>query len=212
MLFYSLPMGRRSDHSRDELVALILSTGHTLLAEVGLSRFSAREVAKRIGYSVGTILNLFDSVDGLLAAINTRTFDLWATHLRERLGTPDDDRIAALVDGYFGFARAHPALWTAIYEHRLPPGMSLSDEDHAARGALTEIVIAEVAAALSATTDDIAPLARSLVAIVHGHCTFAISGAWDLMGEKAPEAAALARVREVLSAHRTVAPSMPSKG
>ncbi len=199
-------MGRRSDHSRDELVALILSTGHDLLAEVGLPRFSAREVAKRIGYSVGTILNLFGSVDGLLAAINTRTFDLWATHLRERLARADTDRIAALVDGYFGFARAHPALWTAIYEHRLPPGMSLSDEDHAARGALTEIVVAEVAAALSATPADVAPLARSLVAIVHGHCTFAISGAWDLMGEKAPEAAALARVREVLAAHRPVHP------
>ena len=44
-------MGRRSDHTRDELEQLIVGAGHTLLAEVGYQRFSAREVAKRIGYS-----------------------------------------------------------------------------------------------------------------------------------------------------------------
>jgi len=40
---------------------------------------------------------------------------------------------------------------------------------------------------------------RSLIATVHGHCAFAIGGAWALMGEEAPESAALARVREALA-------------
>lgn len=48
--------------------------------------------------------------------------------------------------------------------------------------------------------DDLATLARSLIATIHGHCSFAISGAWALMGEAAPEAAALARVRQALAA------------
>ncbi len=190
-------MGRRSDHSRGELEALIVDAGHALMAEVGFARFSAREVAKRVGYSVGTIYNLFGSYDRLVLAINTRTFGLWAAHLRARLAESGKDRIAALVRGYFAFARAHPHLWMAIYDHRLPPGMAMPEVDEAARGELTAIVAAEVARALGAEAGA-AALTRSLVATVHGHCHFALMGAFALMGEDDPEGAALARVREAL--------------
>lgn len=194
-------MGRRSDHSREELRALILSTGHELMAETGFARFSAREVAKRIGYAIGTIYNVFGTHDALLAAINTRTFAIWTDALRFRLEAGGSDRIGALVHGYFGFAQAHANLWTAIYDHHLPDGMALSAEDELVRGQLTEIVVHEVAAALGRAPDDaVGALARSLIATVHGHCAFALSGAWALMGEADPASAALARVRESLAA------------
>jgi AcrR family transcriptional regulator len=193
-------MGRRSDHSRDELEALILSAGARLMAEVGLARFSAREVAKRIGYSIGTIHNVFGSYDRLVAAINTRSFTLWAAHLRAQLASAGGDRIAALVAGYFEFARDNANLWNAIFDHHLPEGFELPPEDRERRAELTEIVIAEVAHALGRVPDEgVATLARSLVATVHGHCVFALSGAWALMGEAAADAAALARVREALA-------------
>ncbi|UVO51150.1 TetR/AcrR family transcriptional regulator [Sphingomonas sp. SUN019] len=193
-------MGRRSDHSREELEALILATGAALMAEVGLARFSAREVAKRIGYSIGTIHNVFGSYDRLVMAINTQTFGLWAEHLRLHFEQASDDRIAVLVEGYFSFARANVHRWSAIYGHHLPDEMALPEADRAARGVLTEIVVQEVARALGRVPDEaVAALSRSLIATVHGHCAFAISGAWALMGEAAPEVAALKRVREALA-------------
>jgi len=193
-------MGRRSDHSRVELEVLILDAGAGLMAEVGMARFSAREVAKRIGYSIGTIHNVFGTHDRLVAAINTRTFGLWAAHLRARLEQAGEDRIAALVAGYFEFARTNTHLWNAIYDHHLPDEFVLPQQDQEARAILTEVVIGEVARALARAPDDaIATLTRSLIATVHGHCVFAIGGAWALMGEEAPEAAALARVREALA-------------
>ena len=196
-------MGRRSDHSRDELEALILARGTALVAEGGLAHFSAREVAKRVGYSIGTTHNVFGSYDRLVMAINTLSFGLWAAHLREALDAAGDDRIATLVNGYFGFARAQTNLWNAIYDHRLPADMVLPEADQAARGVLTEIVIAEVAHALRRAPDEaVVALSRSLIATVHGHCSFEISGAWALMGAAAPEAAALARVREALAGQR----------
>lgn len=198
-------MGRRSDHSRAELEALILREGHGLMAEVGFARFSAREVAKRAGYSIGTIYNVFGSYDRLALAINTRTFALWAEHLRAALAEAGADRIAALVRGYFAFARAHPHLWMAIYDHRLPPDMTMPAEDEATRTALTAIVAGEIGRALGAERHDLAALTRSLVATVHGHCHFALTGAFALMGEPDPEAAALARVRETLSAAKVAA-------
>src|SRR5271169_6477740 len=101
-------MGRRSDHTRAELRELLVAEACRQLSEVGLARFSARDVAKRIGYSVGTLYNVFGSYDELMLAINARTLSLWLTHLRTRLAeSGDDDRIATLVRGYFEFAIAH---------------------------------------------------------------------------------------------------------
>src|SRR6188768_1462375 len=103
-------MGRRSDHSRAELEALILAEGHALMAEAGYARFSAREVAKRAGYSIGTIYNVFGSHNRLVMAINSRTFSLWAAAMRARLDADPADRIAVLVESYFDFASANPNL------------------------------------------------------------------------------------------------------
>ena len=194
-------MGRRSDHSREELEALIVAEGHRLLAETGFARFSAREVAKRIGYSIGTIYNVFADLDRLMMAINGRTFVLWAAFLRERLAAAQGDRIEALVDGYFRFAAENRNLWMAIYDHRLAPGEPTPESYAARRRALTEIVVAEIARVLpDAAQDQSIPLARSLVATVHGHCFFALNGTFALLGEPDPQGAALARVRETLAA------------
>jgi AcrR family transcriptional regulator len=195
-------MGRRSDHTREELQALILAEGQALLAEVGYARFSAREVAKRIGYSIGTIFNVFGSHDALLTALNSQTFVLWAEALRAKLEAAGHDRIAALVEGYFDFAEGNPNLWMAIYDHRLPPEIELPEQYRRLRAGLTGIIEAEVARTLPhAPSDRIPALTRSLIAMVHGHCAFALTGTFRLLGESDPRGAALARVREVLRAN-----------
>ena len=192
-------MGRRSDHSRAELEQLIIEAGHQHMAEHGFARFSAREVAKRVGYSIGTLYNVFGSYDRLVLSINTETFRLWSVHLQEKLERSGADRIRALVEGYFTFAEENRNIWTAIYDHRLPPGMKIPDDLLPDRAALTEIVIQEVATALPENRRDEAPrLARSLIATVHGHCTFALDGTFDLMGITDPVEMALSRVRDAL--------------
>lgn len=191
-------MGRRSDHSRAELRDLIIDEGHRQMALHGFARFSARQVARAIGYSVGTIYNVFPSLDHLLLAINTRTFERWADYLRARLDVAGDDRIRSLVEAYFGFARDNPNLWMAIYDHRLPPGMRMPEEDAQRRAILTGIVMQEIAVVVDRPPDAVQRLARSLIATVHGHCTFDLNGTFALMGEPDPVAMALERVREAL--------------
>ena len=194
-------MGRRSDHTRQELRALLIAQGHGLLAEQGLARFSGREVAKRAGYSVGTIYNVFGSLDRLIAAINSHTFTLWAEFLRERLEQGGEDRIRSLVDGYFAFALAHPNLWSAIYDHRLAEGEELDEDDREQRARLTAIVEEEVRAALpDPKMAEAARFARSLIAVVHGHCSYVMTGTFALLDEPDPVGSALARVRECLAA------------
>ncbi|MEN5147031.1 TetR/AcrR family transcriptional regulator [Brevundimonas diminuta] len=169
------------------------------MAQVGFSRFSAREVAKRVGYSIGTLYNVFGTLDQLLIAINTRTFQLWADEVRQALDHSGPDRIRCLVEAYFGFARAHTNIWRAIYEHHLPPDVALTDLQNQKRGELTAIIVDEVTAALPDSASPFAPrLARSLIAVVHGHCVFELSGSFGLMNIDDPVELALDRVREGL--------------
>ena len=190
-------MGRRSDHSREQLEELIVTAGNTLMAEVGFARFSAREVAKRVGYSVGTIYNVFGSLDNLLLAINSRTFVDWAARVRAGLEQGANDRLKVLVDGYFDFAEAEPNLWHAIYDHRLPPGAEIPARYAEQRAELTGLVGQEIAQVQAlASRADVEKLARSLVATVHGHCLFALNGTFALLGGEDARARAMERVRE----------------
>ncbi len=142
-------MGRRSDHSAKELRELLVGAGHALLAERGFLAFSAREAARRAGYSVGTIYNVFGSLDGYLLAINSRTFGQWAAALEgalEGVAAEGTARLEALVMAYFAFADANRNLWMAIYDHRIDREIDIPAQDGAAREALTGIVDREVSA------------------------------------------------------------------
>ncbi len=201
-------MGRRSDHSRSELRELILAEGHAQMAASGFAQFSARALAKAIGYTVGTVYNVFGTHDALVLAINARTVEQWTAELRARLDAVSDDRIGELVRGYFDFALSNRHAWAAIYDHRLPDGVELPEWYVATVGELTGTMRREVQRVLpKASRDHVAALSRSLLASVHGHCVFAINGTFAKLGEAAPLEAALARVREAIaSAERQCSP------
>ena len=173
-------MGRRSDHTRRELKQLFVDEGRRQLAETGLARFSARDVAKRVGYSIGSVYNVFGSYDGLMLAINARTLQLWSDYLKARLAEAGDDRIACLVEAYFEFAARNPKTWIAIYEHHMANGAPAPEWYQTQAAELMGIVAAEIAAVLpGAEPSRTAALARSLVATVHGHCVFALYNTFD---------------------------------
>lgn len=207
-------MGRRSDHTPTQLRALLIACGHALLSERGFAKFSAREAARSAGYSVGTIYNVFGSLDSYVIAINSQTFRHWSDWLEQALAAaPVADgpaRIEALVRAYFAFADAHRNAWMAIYDHRIDRSTDVAEDDVAAREALTGIVDREVLRLLGG--EDVTAtrrLVRSLIATVHGHCSLWLSGSYALMQESDPAGQALARVQEILAAHH-VAPTLSS--
>lgn len=193
-------MARRIDHTREGLRALIIDSASRHMAEVGLSRFSSRQVAKDIGYSVGTIYNVFDNLDRLLIAVNTRTFVLWAADVERALASGGGDRLETLVMSYFAFARTHRNLWRAIYAHGIPQDMELEPADHETRGRLTSLIGGQVSLLLpERDAGSVASLTRSMIAIVHGHCSMEDDGAYGLMGSQDAPYDALTRIREVVA-------------
>ena len=51
-------MGRRSQHTSEDLHTLILEGSEQIIAAHGLAGLSAREIARSVGYSPGTIYNI----------------------------------------------------------------------------------------------------------------------------------------------------------
>ncbi|MEO7688800.1 MAG: TetR/AcrR family transcriptional regulator [Sphingomonas sp.] len=197
-------MGRRSDHSRTELREIIISEGHRHMHEVGFAHFSAREVAKRVGYSIGTVYNVFGSYDALILAINGRTLELWLDFLEGRLAAldPGGDRLARAIDAYFEFAIINRHAWAAIYDFRLPDDIEPPDYYWEKVSAIIAVVEREIAALLPASHLADAPaLTRSLLATVHGHCAFTLNGTFRMLEESDPLAAARARVADALAGY-----------
>jgi AcrR family transcriptional regulator len=193
-------MGRRSDHSREQLRAMIVAAGHRQMAQVGFARFSAREVAKQIGYSVGTLYNVFGSFDQLILAINGETLDQWRHHLETRLADATEDRLHRAIQAYFEFAILHEHAWTAIYDFRLPATETAPPEYQQRVRDIFDIVVCEIEAELPPRRkSEAAALARSLLATVHGHCYYTLTGTFRLLEEPDPLGAAYARVREAMA-------------
>lgn len=115
-------MARRSDHSRDEIKAMAVAAAGAILARRGVAALSARQVAKDIGYTVGTLYLVFKNLDELILHVNAATLDELAQVLREELqchGEPQQ-ALRALAQRYYEFAQQHPARWSLLFTHQLP--------------------------------------------------------------------------------------------
>ena len=112
-------MGRRSDHTREELTALAIEVAYNIAVTEGLAGLSARKVAAQMGYTAGTLYNLFTNFDGLVVMVNARILD----ELHEEI--KDAETLQELALAYLNFAKQKPNLWSLLFEHRLPAGQDL---------------------------------------------------------------------------------------
>lgn len=119
-------MARRSDHSRQELYELAVGAARRIVEEDGLRALTARHLADAIGYSPGTLYNLFENLDHMIVHLNGHTLDDLHDRLSTapRTGVPEED-LNELLDGYLGYLDDHPNLWNMLFEHTLPDNQEL---------------------------------------------------------------------------------------
>ena len=119
-------MGRRSTHTPQQLRELILDAAQDIIQAQGLGGLSAREIARRIEYSPGTIYNMFENLDDVVLHVEARVLE----SLDKRLSTLLQDgnatgRVARLAQTYLAFTHENPRLWNLLFEHHLPAGTDL---------------------------------------------------------------------------------------
>lgn len=116
-------MGRRSVHTPEELRELILEAATSLIEKGGLAGLSAREIARAIGYSPGTLYNVFQNLDDLVLTIEARLLDKLSLSLKEATdAVPPEERLVKLAMAYLRFTHENPKLWNLLFEHHMPTG------------------------------------------------------------------------------------------
>lgn len=113
-------MARRNDHTKEELRELVISNSIDLINESAFVNFSTRKVASKIGYSVGTLYNVFDNHDDIILHVNERTIDDFYEFLQKCLKENTTEHpIKVLAENYFRYAKENYNLWSVLFEYKL---------------------------------------------------------------------------------------------
>jgi AcrR family transcriptional regulator len=114
-------MARTAKHSKEKLREMALEAARAIIAEKGSHNLNVRAVAARMGYSVGTMYNIFEGLEELVAWLNAETLDALAGALSQAAvtGRPETD-LHALLDRYLDFIAANRREWTMLFDERLP--------------------------------------------------------------------------------------------
>lgn len=119
-------MARRSEHSREELENMLLHQARLIVGTHGFEGLTARKLADAIGYTPGTIYNVFHSMDELYLRINGETLDnlyciLSAPECTAPVRSPVEN-MKFMAAQYKNFCNSYRPYWLMLFEHRLPSG------------------------------------------------------------------------------------------
>ncbi len=185
-------MGRRSDHSREELYDLAIAAARNIVETGGLGALTARKVAHDIGYSPGTLYNVFDDLDDLIVHLNGRTLDALYEHLSAAPRTYDTEQdLRALLGGYLDFLDNNRNLWSVLFEHRLSAGQALPDWYLHKINRVLGLIETALARHLPGIDDaTLANAARVIWASLHGICSLSGSGKLQIVSDQTVHAMA----------------------
>lgn len=170
-------MARRTGLTRAELHSKALAIGSDLIAEQGLTKFSMRQVAKSIGYTVGTLYNVFEGQDDFLLQINTITLTNLQLFIKVRLDANlhGINILHNIANSYFTFAKENYNLWRVLFEYNLINEKPLPEWYLDKINSL--IMVAENALSeLKMSKIQIQRSSRVLWASVHGICALSLTG------------------------------------
>jgi len=176
-------MARRKDHSPQQLTDLTIAAVISFMAQHPINQLSLRGLAKIVGYSPGTLLNLFGSYNKLLLQVSGFTLGQIQQQLAVEVTSTDTnnspinptDSIVAIANSYLNFAQQAPYQWQQVFEHRLDSGQEippLHQQQITELFQLIEPLLAQLAPLANANTILIA--SRTLWASVHGICMMSI--------------------------------------
>lgn len=114
-------LARRSDHTREQLLSMALDVTEQLLAEQRMGGISVRQIASKMGYTVGTLYTLYTNLNDLMMHVYARTLDRLFEDCQDRIKQLDDpaDRIRACGRVYMELANTRPNAWEMLFSQNL---------------------------------------------------------------------------------------------
>jgi AcrR family transcriptional regulator len=164
-------MNDKRIEKRDVLRHKIIGLAKDRIAAHGLVSLRARELAAEAGCALGGLYNMFADLDGIVLEVNARTLadidQAMQNAVAPTKGAPQN--LKALAQTYLNFARAHPLLWRALFEHHLPEGIALPEWYSEKLNQLMGLIAGPLAQLQPNTPPEILAMrARTMFAAVHG--------------------------------------------
>lgn len=113
---------------------MALTAAQSLLEQGGPDAVTSRAIAQAIGYTAGTLYNIFDDLEDLKLHVNARSLDLLHAQLSQarkraaaKAGATPLDVVMALARGQLRFIQRHPVLWRMLFLYTLPKERQVPD-------------------------------------------------------------------------------------
>lgn len=177
-------MARRKDHTREELKEMSVNSARKIIAAQGLSNLNMRRIAGDIGYTVGTLYNVFEDMDDLMMHINAATLDSLYEVLEKHVPQSEANTPRALkkiAQIYIRFATENFNLWNVLTNYE-----QMTEETR------PDWYLQKTLRLFRMVEDFLAPLCKSataaersakiLWASVHGICVLGLNGRLDMTG------------------------------
>lgn len=196
--------GNKTTERRHKLRLELVDAGEMILSKQGLNALTARAVASAVGCSVGAIYNVFEDIDGLIIAVNSRTL----AKLDQKIsgfvpggacGLEPEDCLNELAVAYCQFAIEHTNAWSALFEHgerisRKIPDWHMDEHVH-----LVGHIVKSLRQLQPAISDeDNWQLAGLLFSAVHGVVSLGLQGFFFAVPQRKLEAQVSLLVRATL--------------
>ena len=174
-------MARRKDHTRDQLKTMAIESGYKIIEKQGIKNLTMRKISGDIGYTVGTLYNIFEDFSDLMLHINAKTLDALYALIDEKCVTSKNskDTLKKIAHIYIEFATKNFHLWSVLtdYEHDRDDRPQWYQDK-------TGKLFTLVETSLHTTTPNkkrAAQSAKILWASVHGICVLGLNGRLDLL-------------------------------
>ncbi|MFK4147175.1 TetR/AcrR family transcriptional regulator [Streptomyces sp. NPDC004065] len=166
----------RRERERAERERLIVTAARELAEAEGWDAVTTRRLAAEIEYSQPVLYSHFKGKDAIMAAVAVQGFADLAAELRAARTAAGSAReaLAAVGRAYTGFARRRPALYDAMFTHRVDLPFATAEAPAPLREAFGEL--AEAVGPVASEGDDPGLLTETYWAGLHGLVTLMRSG------------------------------------
>ncbi|EFO34169.1 TetR family transcriptional regulator [Roseibium sp. TrichSKD4] len=183
-------MSKRQQEKSEETRRRVLQAACEAVETGGLDAVNIRTIAKDAGYSIGSVYKHFADVDQLIVAVNHLTLIRIRDAMTETSEAYADplERLKALAQTYYRFARGNTNLWLALFGHHLPddqPAPEGHKDENAALLTLIGIALKTLHPELEGA--ELEARVRTCFAAVHGIVALALENRFVSLSDEVLE-------------------------
>lgn len=171
-------MGRRSEHSREELTDLIVAAALELVQQNGPTGVTARQIAKSIGYTPGSLYSIFENLQAIYLHVNVVSLNqLYEQCIKAKKKARGPEKsINAMGQAYLNFAANQANQFQLMFQPISEPDVLKPAELDKSIRVLFELIEQELKKLNPAAVEsDVKLGARTLWSGVHGAAALSLT-------------------------------------